>query len=95
MIGYWNYRRCKQKEVDDFDIETTKYFIAEVYYDNENNIVGWSEEGILKEIYSEEVLDEEFKEIKKAFKKPILDLDNIEIYPAIDKEEEFYSYNEN
>jgi hypothetical protein len=95
MIGYWNYRRCKQKEVDDFDIETTKYFIAEVYYDNENNIVGWSEEGILKEIYSEEVLDDEFKEIKKAFKKPILDLDNIEIYPAIDKEEEFYSYNEN
>jgi hypothetical protein len=95
MIGYWNYRRCKQKEVDDFDIETTKYFIAEVYYNNENNIVGWSEEGILKEIYSEEVLDDEFKEIKKAFKKPILDLDNIEIYPAIDKEEEFYSYNEN
>lgn len=96
MIGSWNYRRCKQKQIDDFNIETTRYFIAEVYYTPDDKIVGWSDEfDGLKENDSEKSLTEEFDKIKKAFKEPILDLDVIEIHPLfIDSDEEFYDYNE-
>jgi hypothetical protein len=78
MIGNWNYRRCKQRQVDDFDIETVKYFIAEVYYSPDNKIVAWDEQ-ILKDNESEEDLKKDFDKIRDAFKMPILDLDNIEI----------------
>lgn len=96
MLGSWNYRRCKQKETDEyFGTEYTRYFIAEVYYDSENRIVGWNEEfDVLRDSQSEETLKEDFEKMSKAFDEPILDLDIIEIIevPIEETEEEMYHY---
>jgi hypothetical protein len=97
MLGNWNYRKCKQKKYDEyFGVEYDKYFIAEVYYNNEGQIVGWNDEfDNLKDNQSEESLKEDFDKMIKAFNEPILDLDVIEIIeiPIEETEDQFYNYN--
>jgi len=102
VLGNWNYRRCKQTVIDDtFNKEEVKYFIAEVYYDTDNNVVAWNDEvKVLSDSESEEKLKEELNRINRAFYKDVLDLDLIEVKldintDAFDPFDDYEEFDEN
>ena len=84
----WNYRICTKKLVSDVcDMDTGKvletytedqFGICEVYYNDKGDITFTSENFI--EPYGEtlEELKANFEDMQKAFKLPVLDLDNID-----------------
>lgn len=75
--NYWNYRIMRKKH----STGEEEYFIHEVYYDEEDNVIGWTEEPTY--VYSSMVdLDsstphEEMRKVidmmQTALHKPILD----------------------
>lgn len=80
--GYWNYRIIQKtnsyKLSSDKIISETYYEIHEVYYNEKNEIVAWSQEpmSIYFQNYNDYVIT--LKQIKKAIKYPILKLEGSE-----------------
>ena len=76
MKNHWNYRVVtKVQKIKPFPIERL-FSIVEVYYTNGKPDSYIASKTILNELSSVKELKWSNKKIKKAFKKPILDLDN-------------------
>lgn len=83
----WNYRVCSKKLVSDVcDMDTGEvletyeedsFGICEVYYNDEGEIAFTSENFQEPSGETLEELKRSFEDMKKAFEKEVLDLDNI------------------
>jgi len=80
-ISYWNYRVVMYK-IDTYEKygieEMFQYGIHEVYYDNKNNIVGWSKDSINLDFISYRDIKITLKYINKALKMTVLKKDKID-----------------
>lgn len=80
--GYWNYRFV-QKTVtytlkNNKKISESYYDIHEIYYNEKNEIIAWSEEPMQLNIQSYNDYKTIIKQIKKASKYKILKLEKLE-----------------
>ena len=67
-MSHWNYRVMKRLNSDG----EHEYGIYEVYYDDNNNILGWTENSLTPVCYSEDGLLHELELMKEALKKETL-----------------------
>lgn len=86
-MSHWNYRLCKNKHERSSGNDVTLYSIREVYYNDDGEIWGLTDDGI--SVYGDsdgfdneqEILDDMKGAVKNmllAFEKPVIDLDTIE-----------------
>lgn len=70
--SYWNYRFIKKSFYNNDHVENVYYELYEIYYDNDNKIIAWSEQPVTLEICDKKDLKIFMRQIKNATKSTVL-----------------------
>lgn len=73
--GYWNYRFVKNEVHSEDKVIGIYYDLYEVYYDENDKIIAWSEQPRGIQIVDKGDLKIFLKQIKKASKNKVLEID--------------------
>lgn len=73
--GYWNYRFVKNEVHSEDKVIGIYYDLYEVYYDENDKIIAWSEQPRGIQIVDRGDLKTFLKQIKKASKNKVLEID--------------------
>jgi hypothetical protein len=73
--GYWNYRFVKNEVHSEDKVIGIYYDLYEVYYDENDKIIAWSEQPQGIQIVDRGDLKTFLKQIKKASKNKVLEID--------------------
>jgi hypothetical protein len=78
VSGTWNYRICKESTK-----HGVKYEVHEVYYDENNQIRGFSKDAIAPFGETPEEVADDLAKMVASFSKGVLDLDTLESGPPL------------
>lgn len=76
-MSHWNYRICKETYSPGTEHEDTTFSLREVYYDENNNITGYTENPVGLVADSVDGFSDIISKIQEAINKSVVDLDTL------------------